>query len=113
MYIVPKEISTRMMEGYPLMEEPTGPDGTPESLLVRRLEDEFASRNLEWVNTEYTRLSLRMESERGIGRKGWLKMQALRYLITRSVLDAKLHGGVKCHGVRRGKTLLVQQPLPN
>lgn len=95
-----------------LTEEPTGPDGTPETLLVRRLEDQFSGRNLEWLSTEHARLSSLMQSERGIGRNGWLKLQAFRYLITRADLTCKLKARERI-SCRQKKQLSRMRPSPN
>ena len=65
-------------------------DGTPETKLVLLIEDELAGRDPAWLVNEHGRLESRRQSERGIGRKGWMRLQAVRYLIRRRKLKAEL-----------------------
>lgn len=65
-------------------------DGTVETVLIRTLEEQFESRDDDWVRGEHARLKRKLASECGIRRCHWLRLRALECVIKlRSMGDAR------------------------
>jgi hypothetical protein len=68
-------------------------DGSAESIVVRRLEEQLSNTTSDWLAYEHDRLRAELATDRGLRRKKWLKLQAVTYLIkSRKLIGRMSHG---------------------